>query len=119
MPPVSREEFIAPNYAVVGDRLFYQSTRGTLWQSDGTVAGTLPVTGPNGEAVSGGGSLAAFAGQLFFAWQGRLWRTDGTPGGTVLVSDAFRDPGELTVAGPRLFFRATDPVHGTELWKLE
>lgn len=119
MPPVSREEFIAPSYAVVGDRLFYQSTRGTLWQSDGTVAGTLPVTGPNGEPVPGGGSLAAFAGRLFFTWQGRLWQTDGTPAGTTRVSDAFRDPGELTVAGPRLFFRATDSTHGIELWKLE
>jgi ELWxxDGT repeat protein len=50
-----------------------------------------------------------------------LWRTDGTPGGTSLFADI--NPGENSsnvsapvAAGSSLFFCATTPGFGTELW---
>jgi ELWxxDGT repeat protein len=57
-----------------------------------------------------------------------VWRSDGTPGGTALVQDvdagsASSAPGGLTrvsgvpFATGQLFFAATDPTDGRELWK--
>lgn len=106
--------------ALVGERLFYRSFEDdVLWQSDGTAAGTGPVPGPDGEPIAGARDLTAFAGQLFFLWRDAIWRTDGTAAGTLPVEGDFQAPGELTVAGPRLFFRATDALYGSELWALE
>lgn len=56
-----------------------------------------------------------------------LWRTNGTVEGTAPVADfdtgqsedpnwAGSQPGQLTVAGGRLFFLASDEVHGRSLW---
>jgi ELWxxDGT repeat protein len=59
-----------------------------------------------------------------------LWRTDGTTGGTFLVKDidpfkvtfgnrtfAFGSyPSYLTAFNGKLYFQATDRVHGTQLW---
>lgn len=106
--------------ALVGERLFYRAYGdGWLWQSDGTAAGTRPVPGPDGEPVAGARDLTPFAGQLFFLWRDAIWRTDGTAAGTLPVEGGFQAPGELTAVGPRLFFRATDAAHATELWALE
>ncbi|WP_224247330.1 ELWxxDGT repeat protein [Hyalangium gracile] len=74
-------------------------------------------------------SLVEFRGRLFFAanfedGRGELWRSDGSRAGTVPVR-SFRPPpgttfssplGELTPLGSRLFFVASDPAHGRELW---
>ncbi|HJX29772.1 MAG TPA: hypothetical protein VJ885_17860, partial [Thermoanaerobaculia bacterium] len=109
-------------FALVGERLFctiYLNGAITLWQSDGTDAGSGQVLGPNGQPITDPEDLTAFAGRLYFHRDGALWSTDGTPAGTVRIEGGFSSPGELTVAGPRLFFRATDPVHGMELWALE
>jgi ELWxxDGT repeat protein len=50
-----------------------------------------------------------------------LWRSDGTEAGTVVAQDLAPGPfdawpGNMTLAGSRLFFDATDPVLGRELW---
>ena len=67
--------------------------------------------------------------RLFFSsadgshgWE--LWQTDGTAAGTVLVKDIYpgargstpRSRTRLTVLAHLLFFAATDPAHGPELW---
>jgi len=56
-----------------------------------------------------------------------LWRTDGTAAGTILVADIYPggsglfvhsgSPRNLTAVGNTLFFTATEPTTGTELWK--
>ena len=63
----------------------------SLWTSDGTEAGTVPII-PPGEGFTRAMGLANVNGTLFFAAAddilGRaLWTSDGTPGGTVLVKD--------------------------------
>ena len=53
-----------------------------------------------------------------------LWKTDGTESGTVLVRDILPGPGDgvsdigfiTRVLDNRLIFRASDGVHGFELW---
>jgi ELWxxDGT repeat protein len=61
----------------------------TLWRTDGTRAGTVPLLSSAGATVAAssllfrGGNLAIFNGP-----SGHLWRTDGTPGGTYELSTA-------------------------------
>lgn len=55
-----------------------------------------------------------------------LWVSDGTLEGTRSLGGAELPEltvelalGEMEVVGNRIYYRATDPVHGTELWALE
>src|SRR5690606_25799741 len=43
-------------------------------------------------------------------------RSDGTAAGTFRLIDLAEDPTDLTPAGDLVYFVATDPVHGRELW---
>src|SRR5262249_30836050 len=50
-----------------------------------------------------------------------LWQSDGTDIGTVMVQDIYpgsagSNPSSLTAMNNKLYFAATDPVHGRELW---
>jgi ELWxxDGT repeat protein len=98
-----------------------------LWRSDGTPAGTVPLT-VGGERVTLSdyedfGLLTAFLKEVLYFSSCRpsqgceLWRSDGSPGGTRIVRDLV--PGEqggypyrMTVAGDRLFFTS-----GENLWR--
>jgi ELWxxDGT repeat protein len=109
----------------VGDRLFFR--RGSpggdeLWTSDGTPAGTTLV------APLGPSHLTDVGGTLFFAAADaageELWQSDGTPLGTARVADIVPGPGgsapaDLTAACGRLYFTATTPETGRELWALD
>ena len=88
----------------------------TLWKTDGTVAGTTPLTTLPGPPSMGAEALAVGA-SLFFAAPGaqmeglELWKTDGTPGGTSRVKDiapglAGSNPARLTAFGDSLLFFA-------------
>jgi ELWxxDGT repeat protein len=73
---------------VVGDRVFfiaYDGTDNKLWVTDGSKAGTIPLSG----AVSPI-NLRAVGDRLFFIddWDNfpTVWTSDGTPGGTGLVN---------------------------------
>lgn len=84
-----------------------------LWSTDGTRPGTRLVADIN----TVGGS---FPRELTPLGQEAAFVADRPDlAGTVQSEGEFSSPGELTVAGPRLFFRATDPIHGMELWALE
>lgn len=81
-----------------------------LVRSDGTRAGTFPLTDVAAleiEPPESGEDFPTLGGALFFPGctedEGcRLWRTDGTPAGTRVAVDA--SPGTLTLAGDRIFF---------------
>jgi ELWxxDGT repeat protein len=95
----------------------------SLFSTDGTAAGTVPL----GVPVSTIESLTAAAGRLFFpafdAEHGsELWTSDGTALGTRLVRDIV--PGttgasisNVVALGGAAFFVADDGVHGRELWR--
>ncbi|MFN8278201.1 MAG: ELWxxDGT repeat protein [Chitinophagales bacterium] len=103
-----------------------------LWCTDGTTSGTQMVKDihpvSNGSAAPTG--FFVFNNQLFFSAidgvHGReLWTTDGTAANTMMVKDLSpTGDGVLqSLGGPtftlyqgKLFFNATDGVHGNELW---
>lgn len=103
---------------------------GGLYRSDGTAAGTTLLRGgldSNGFTALGG--AVYFQGTPGFGnGQAELWRTDGTPAGTAMVADIY--PGEAPLTGQpyssvpsgfvvvngRLYFTATDGIHGWEVW---
>ena len=114
--------------AAVVDDVLYFAGGGALMRSDGSAAGTTVVR-PAGSGPIG--RMAAAGGTLYFrksdgAHGAELWRSDGTSAGTRLVRDinsrtegagtASSAPGSLTPVGERLFFIATDGVHGREPW---
>ena len=122
----------------MGDKAVFvadDTVHGTeLWQSDGTPAGTRPITGfaslspfPNPfseHAVARAGSRI-----LFVANDGltgtRLWTSGGTPETTVALTGC---PGgcptslggsDLWQVGGRVFFLGRDAAHGAELWSTD
>ena len=125
------------NFAAAGGTLYFTTTsgfqsltRGQLWRSDGTEAGTSQVI----EFPSGGGAGGAIpkqlvdaGGRLFlmvtdaFGSGGRLWTSDGMPGGTVPLKRFTTNNfaiGPLVAAGDRVFVAGAGKgdTGGVELW---
>jgi ELWxxDGT repeat protein len=118
---------VARGVAFQGRCFFIVGTNGepsasSLWQSDGTVAGTVKVadialadelTGP---WVAGG--------YLFFAIltneSTQLWRSDGTAQGTLPLLDTLGLEPEVTAAGGRIYFAGPPPeVGAVGLWQTD
>ncbi|MES1243509.1 MAG: ELWxxDGT repeat protein [Acidobacteriota bacterium] len=121
-------------------RLTPQGGKTEIWSTDGTPAGTRP-------AVSAGGAsgmldpqlLSGAGGRLYFAARRaddpkgplRPWVSDGTDAGTAMLADVALEEGEntyyflpgeqpgFTEAGGRVYFGASDPAHGDELWSTD
>jgi uncharacterized repeat protein (TIGR01451 family) len=117
-----------------GGRVFFTADDGTfgeeLWVSDGTPAGTAMVKDINAGGASSPFFLVPFGtGVMFRADDGphgsEVWVSDGTAAGTSLVKDinatstgigSGSGPWDLVAAGSRVFFHASDGIHGVELW---
>lgn len=129
----------APIHVVesLGNLLLYISKTSTedhgLWRTDGTMAGTVPVTQ---ELIFALGNVVdpevpltlTFPEKnlVFFSASPRsgspdfeIWATDGTAEGTRLIKDVnpagSSNPRRMTLFGGRLFFLADTP-QGRELW---
>ena len=134
---------------IVGNKLYFLADDGThgneLWVTDGTSQGTQLVAdinpgvassnvgAPDSDYLTKSGFLVVgdvFYFPAFTANEGvELWKSDGTQAGTQLVRDI--NPGMdssfpggeavqfLTVVGDWVLFTATDPDHGTELWRTD
>lgn len=118
-----------PQDLVVYDgRAYFPATEGyagkELWRTDGAEAGTELVVDIHLDGHASPGDFCACGGALYFlANDGRgigLWKTFGTAETTHLVSgkDA-TEPltafSQLTCVNDRLFFVASDEIHGQEL----
>jgi len=107
----------------LGDAVYFASCDEVsvcqLWRSDGTSAGTVPITRFSSRSA-GVSLLTAWNGTLYFvaadARHSELHRSDGTAEGTELVADIVMGPGDsglrdLAVAANRLFLS-----FGDRLW---
>lgn len=98
-----------------------------LWRTDGTAAGTIPVTPPAGTPLSEPSNLFSYRRQLLLSAQtdefgAELWMTDGTAERTRLVADIQSGPGSSAPRGffewkGEVFFGADDGEVGQELWR--
>jgi ELWxxDGT repeat protein len=118
---------------LLGGTMFFDGTldasggADTLWISDGTEAGTVPLPDKDGHPVYGAASFQIFAGRVVFtAGAGAgvgLWQSDGTPAGTFVLRDQispsppFSSP--FAQGGSHLFFSSFDHDTGTELWAVD
>ncbi|HYL06057.1 MAG TPA: ELWxxDGT repeat protein, partial [Thermoanaerobaculia bacterium] len=115
-----------PGFVSLGGRVYFIGFDGpdnTLWQTDGTPAGTSVIDRVGGNALSNVSNLRVVGGALyFFAFLGDwgLFRSDGTAQGTVAVQSLSGNPAPdwLTPFGNGLAYAAGDSagVYGQELW---
>lgn len=97
----------------------------TLWKTDGTAGGTLPIK----TFASAPESFVAVGNRLYFTADDgsgkgvELWMSNGALANTTLIKDlnpgpASSSPANLTAGGSNvLYFTADDTTHGRELWK--
>jgi ELWxxDGT repeat protein len=115
-----------------------------IWKTDGTAAGTVRVgnVGSTCPSVSNyfllhnptDGGNGRFYFTLYDPFSGdELYVSDGTAAGTHMVADInpgadpqfecpsphSSSPHELTLVGNLLYFAASEPDHGTELWRTD
>jgi ELWxxDGT repeat protein len=82
-------EFCSPNFEpcpappipVGGRRLFITGFDSALWSTDGTAAGTAPVTAPDGGILDSAALGRLGDGALVLTRSGGLWSSDGSPEG--------------------------------------
>jgi ELWxxDGT repeat protein len=102
-----------------GDLAFFTADDGVHgrepWVTDGTEAGTRLLLDLLPGLTSSSPSFAVLDGLYMFAPDG-LWTTDGTTSGTIRIK-SFSSPRGLAVAGSLMFFAATSPTAGYELWR--
>jgi ELWxxDGT repeat protein len=138
-PPNSYGSAIS-SLTVAGGTAYFAAQRGTdlqLWATNGTVAGTVPLTSAN--AGSGGvnpSSLVPMGGKLYFlgndpaSGQEALWSSDGTVSGTNIIADLggrpASNPGggssyhdQLVASESTLFIVGGNPSSpsGPDLWE--
>ena len=124
------------------DALYFTAREGfsntEIWKTDGSVEGTVQVTKivDDSEGGSNPRKLTVFNNELYFQAKRRetgaeLWKTDGTEDGTIVVtninpcdrcsegSSSDSLPSDLTPLDGSLYFTATNPELGRELWKTD
>ncbi|HYI01666.1 ELWxxDGT repeat protein, partial [Hyalangium sp.] len=130
---------LEPGATLNGALFFFASGQGTtgkqLWRTDGTEAGSLPVSGdlPIFSYARTAYFLLNVNGTLLFmgldsTGTNQLWKSDGTAAGTTFVGNLPADSGTPRggsegrvvpqVIGGALFFE-TEPFNGPLLWKTD
>jgi ELWxxDGT repeat protein len=126
--------FHRQDFAVGGGLLFWLAFNNyvpELWRSDGTAAGTFRLgafEGPYADSLQEciTHDLHYHGGRLYFVGRDEIhgaepWVSDGTIAGTHILYDlnpgiASSDPAQFVTFGGILYFTATEPTSGQELW---
>lgn len=124
------------NFAVMNNDIYFTSDGGGplftygMWKSNGTPGGTVLVK--PGIISTIGGNAAVLNNKLYFTADDNmhgteLWVTNGTEAGTYMVKNILPEvpgsgifynssPQHLTVFNSKLYFFASDPTYGQELF---
>jgi ELWxxDGT repeat protein len=102
--------------------LAYNGTSDQLYTSNGQTSGTVPIT--TFAAGTSPEDLAKVNGELYFSvsngTNSQLWESDGTALNTVQVSNFsttfFAGVSNITGSNGKVFFTASTPTQGDELW---
>lgn len=96
------------------------SQQSSLWKTDGTDAGTVPILTATGGAIPGPTQIEVVDHQLvtFNAGSG-LWATDGTPAGTRVLFAGRSACTEVGVVGNQVLIGLDSAETGREPWVLE
>jgi ELWxxDGT repeat protein len=93
----------------------------TLWVSDGTTAGTMPIAGA--PLTASPSILAVYQGKFYFSAdtpRAQLWVTNGTAAGTEKVANVGSDTetiNNLVAAGPNLYIFTNDSgLYGSQVF---
>lgn len=112
--------YAAPaNFVAWNGRIYYHEfATGAVWLSstDGVTGSIRHVQLANWVAPQSVGRMFVRNGELVFVLDGQLIRSDLTPSGTGPVALPCTDLADLVESGGALFFRATTPAAGYELW---
>lgn len=122
------------DFAILNNDIYFRSDNGSgagygLWKSNGTSGGTLLVK-PDIIPGTSGGNYAVLNNKLYFSGfdytnGSELWVSDGTPAGTNMVKNLGTDaggilnsgaPNYMTVYNNKIYFSASDDLHGNELF---
>lgn len=123
-----------PGFLELGGRVYFltfvDNHGPEIWSTDGTPQGTRRAVTPAAGYTGAVDGLESEGGLLWFRARRAgsdprpvLWRSDGTEAGTFplpadlsdgVLTPYYRD--RFAAIGSRVFFQATDPVHGAELW---
>ncbi len=118
------------DYKIIYKNKLYFNFSNTLYESDGTTAGTKIFM----SSLLNAKYFKIFNDRLYFItvsgdYGAEIWSTDGTVAGTKLLKDI--NPGytsafnyvvygpHFTIFNNKLFFVANDAVHGYELWSTD
>ncbi|MBS1680116.1 MAG: hypothetical protein JST48_00240 [Bacteroidetes bacterium] len=117
---------------VISEKLYFiamdSSNNPQLWQSDGTLSGTINLHYPFSNFYNQGKTisyLATFNDKLLIANYGELWITDGFSSTTkIKEADANKDYstiylGSFAELNGFLYFSAYDSMHGQEVWRTD
>ena len=122
-----------PEGAILNNELFIPGSANgidyVLYKTNGTAAGTIVVS-PSiiASALTNIDNTLYFGGSTA-QYGAELYKTDGTSAGTVLIKDIWPGingglrtsyrRGSFVKANGFVFFRASDSVHGVELWRTD
>ncbi len=122
---INNNNSLYPVAALTSTKAIVVSFDSSIWVSDATKAGTVPI----GTAIKYEDYGFVLSGKFIFrgstpATGSEIYITDGTAGGTTLVKDIYpgatsSSPSDFSVLNNVIYFSARTAAEGRELWKTD
>jgi len=120
------------HFTLFNDQLYFMAytDRPRIWTSDGTTAGTIPISPLEKNFINVSANLTVFENELYYVNNGsgssigymEMWKTNGTPSNHQLVSDRLgvwiNNDMELTPTSDRIYFTTRESTSNSneQLW---